>query len=173
MAKKFKIKNEDPSINFRLPQELKTRIIKEAAYSNKTVSNYLRDHFEEFLDGRLFEKEISYYQSHSYINTTEFIQLITWILSMKHQPPCKSSNEQLDEYIGTIKNMQSHFEKSLEMEFDKVLADLLRVRYETVTRRYFLFCGGPINAPTFDYSKLETFLLTLDHPKYHTSRKVK
>ena len=44
MAKKQKIKNEDPSINFRLPEELKEKIYKEASIKNKTISNYLRVH---------------------------------------------------------------------------------------------------------------------------------
>ena len=44
MVKKYKIKNEDPSINFRLPEELKVNIYKRVSLENKTVSNFLRDH---------------------------------------------------------------------------------------------------------------------------------
>jgi len=74
MVKKQKIKNEDQSINFRLPEELKFQIYKEASLMNKTVSNFLRDHLLEFMNGSLYEKEIAEYKSNSFKNSTEFLQ---------------------------------------------------------------------------------------------------
>ena len=35
---------------------------------NKTVSNFLRDHLAEFMDGSLYAREISYFRDNSFIN---------------------------------------------------------------------------------------------------------
>lgn len=159
MAKKFKIKNEDPSINFRLPQELKTQVIKEAAFSNKTVSNYLRDHLEEFISGKLFEKEFAYYKDLEFVNSTEFLQLVIFVFGRRHQSLCISTNDQLDRYIQTIKKLELHLPEYLVKEFDKVLVDLIRVRNEVNSERHFYFCGTVISPSYFDYANLESYLL--------------
>jgi len=164
MAKKHKIKNEDPSINFRLPEELKAEIYKEAHLKNKTVSNFLRDHLAEFMDGSLYEREISYYRDNSFIHSTEFLQLITWVLSKRINSNCVASNEQLDGFIQTIKRMDFSTPKDLVKEFDKVLADLVRVRNETGAYRIFYFCGIAGMGETFNYNMLENYLLKVLKP---------
>lgn len=164
MAKKQKIKNEDPSINFRLPEELKEKIYKEASIKNKTISNYLRDHLQEFIDGSLYAREISYYRDNSFINSTEFLQLITWVLVKRSNSQCYASNEQLDQYIQTIKKMDFSIPDNIVKQFDYVLVDLIRVRNETGNDRSFYFCGIIGLESKFDYNLLVNFILNILKP---------
>lgn len=159
MAKKQKIKNEDPSINFRLPAELKTEIYREAAIQNKTVSNFLRDHLREFMSGSLYEKEIAHYKNNSFINSTEFLQLISWVFSKRNESNCVASDQQLDMYVKTIKRMDSNIPDDLVKEFDKVLVDLVKVRNDTSSYRTFEFCRSSAYDSNFKYELLEKFLL--------------
>lgn len=159
MAKKQKIKNEDPSINFRLPEGLKQQIHRKASKKNKTVSNYLRDHLQEFIDGSLYAREISYYQDNSFINSTEFLQLTTWVLVKRENPKCFASNEQLDAYIQTIKRMDYSIPDIIVKQFDHVLADLIRVRNEAGNDRLFYFCGIIGLESKFNYNLLVNFVL--------------
>ena len=162
MAKKKKIKNEDPSINFRLPEELKQTIYKKALENNKTVSNYLRDHLQEFIDGSLYQQEFESLKSDSIVNSTEFLQLITWLLFQNNNDQCTLPNSILNGYILTIKKLSGLLPKELEGEFDKVLADLIRVVNESGSYRSFYFCGNGFYAPTFDYDKLWSYISTLN-----------
>lgn len=68
MAKK--LRKEDPFINFRLPQELRTRILKEADFNSMTVSEYLRDQMETFLNRDLYREKLEYYENNAFINST-------------------------------------------------------------------------------------------------------
>ena len=104
-AKRKKIENDSPSINFKLPEDLKQRIRKEASDANKTVSNYLREHFEEFMDGSLYEKEMVTYDKETFINSTAFIQLIVWMYSKRSNNNCESSRTQLNGYVSTLKKI--------------------------------------------------------------------
>jgi hypothetical protein len=165
MAKRQKIKNEDPSINFRLPEELKAEIYKEASRLNKTVSIFLRDHLTEFMDGSLYAREIAYYKDNSYVNSTEFLQLITWMYSKRNNNTCIASNEQLNKYIKTIKRMDFSIPINLEREFDKVLVDLVRVRDDKGSLyRSFYFCNSSLYDANFNYEVLENFLLNVLKP---------
>lgn len=164
MVKKYKIKNEDPSINFRLPEELKVNIYKRASLENKTVSNFLRDHLTEFMDGSLYAREISYFRDNSFINSTEFVQLITWVMTKKESSKCCSTNEQLDTYIQTIKRMDFSIPVNIVKEFDYVLADLIRVRNETGNDRSFYFCGIIGLDVKFNYNLLVNYILNILKP---------
>ena len=164
MAKKQRIKNEDPSINFRLTEELKGDIYKRASLENKTVSNFLRDHLTEFMDGSLYAREISYFRDNSFINSTEFLQLITWVMTKRQNPKCLSTNEQLDTYIKTIKRMDFSIPANIVKEFDYVLADLIRVRNKTGDDRSFYFCGFMGVDATFNHNLLVNYILNILKP---------
>lgn len=164
MAKKYKIKNEDPSINFRLPEELKVGIYKRASLENKTVSNFLRDHLTEFMDGSLYATEIAYLENHSFVNSTEFLQLVIWMFSKRFDKKCKSSNEKLSQYIQTIKNINGNLPDDLIIEFDKVLVDLIKVRKDSGSYRTFDFTEKYYSGDNFNYELLENYLLNAIKP---------
>jgi hypothetical protein len=165
MAKKIKIVNEDPSINFRIPEPLKREIHKRAALENKTVSNYLRDHLSEYMDGSLFEKEVSHFQNHDFINSTEFLQLIVWMYTKREDKNCTSDNDQLDGYLATIMNMSMNLPKYLVAESEKVLYDILRVKNEDkkeediIFKKKFTFSKKSNIKSGFNYERLEQYLL--------------
>lgn len=168
MAKKQRIKNEDPSINFRLSPELKKWIFNEAISENKTVSNYLRDHLTSFMDGSLYEKNVSWYQDKEFINSTSFLQLVSFVFSKRKNSTCVSTDDQLDWHIRTIKKLDLEFPKELVIEFDKVLVDLIRVKKEnsTYSSARFKFCEDSYSNPIFNYELLEDYLLNVLKP-YH------
>jgi hypothetical protein len=157
-VKKNSIKNEDPSINFKLPQELRAQVEKEAKLANSTVSNYLRNHLADFYSGNLYDNKFSFNLSHDVINSAEFLQLLVWIFSKRRNEKCIATNDQLNRYIRTIKKLEGILPDSLVIEFDKVLMDLIRVQSDTSSSRVFIFCGQS-TAPRFDYEKLENFVL--------------
>lgn len=157
--KKQSIKNEDPSINFRLPKELREQVVKEAQLLNRTVSNYIRNHLIEFLSGKLYEKEIAFYKSLEFINSTEFLQLVAWVFAQRKNDKCSSTEVQLNGYKQTLKKLEGNLPDSLVVEFDKVLMDILRFQSDTSSSRAFKFCGNSYTNPLFDYDKLEDYLL--------------
>jgi hypothetical protein len=156
---KKKIKNEDPTINFKLPLELKMQVTKEAQKLNCTVSNYIRNHLIEFLSGKLFEKEIAIYESLEFVNSTEFLQLIAWVLIKKKDEKCNSTEVQLNGYKRSIKKLEGNLPNDIIVEFDKVLGDLIRVQGDKGFIRSFRVFGNGYTKPLFDYDKLEEFLL--------------
>lgn len=160
MAKKQKIVNEDPSINFRIPQDLKNRIHKEAALKNETVSTYLRDLLTEFLDGRLLEKKIAFFEDKNFINSTGFLQLVIWMYQKKTEKKCTSTARQLDGYIQTLKSIDLQLPLSLREEFDIVLFDVLRVKNEEFDHnKEYKFGNTSYLYKGFNYEKLEQYLL--------------
>jgi len=158
-TKKTKISNEDPSVNFKLPEILKDQILREANLENKTVSTYLRDHLEKFMDGSLYEKEVAHLKRTSFINSTEFLQLVTWVFSKRKDKECKISNFGLTIYIETIKRIGTSLPPTLKQEFDKVLIDLIQMSNNDSTYRLFSFCEPSITNKNFDYQVLEDYLL--------------
>jgi hypothetical protein len=161
--KKKSITNEDPSINFKLPKELREQVVREAQLVNSTVSNYLRNHLIEFLSGRLYQKEISLYKSQEFLNTTEFLQLVTWVFVQRKNDKCIATEAQLNSYKQTLKKLDGNLPVSLVVEFDKVLVDLLRFQADLSSSRAFKFGGNSYTNPLFDYGKLEHFLLNEIH----------
>lgn len=158
--KKQKIINDDPTINFRVPEILKIKIIREAEFFNKTVFTYLRDLLTEYLDGNLYQNEIAFYKKKEFINSTEFMQLIIWMFSKRHNKKCTSTPAQLDEYIKTLKKIDGNLPNEFVSEFDNVLEDVLRVKKETSDyKKEFKFCQSSHSSPGFDYGKLEDYLL--------------
>ena len=167
--KKKSINNEDPSINFRLPKELREQIIQEAQLLNSTVSNYLRNHLDDFFSGKLYEKEIVFDQELKLINSAEFLQLVVWVFSKRRNEKCTSTNNELNSYIRTIKKLEGILPDNLVIEFDKILMDLIRVQGDTSQYRVFKFCGQSYTTPTFDYEKLENFVLN-DMLSYYATK---
>jgi hypothetical protein len=160
MAKKVKIINEDPSINFRIAEELKYRIHKEAALKNETVSTYLRDLLTEFFDGRLYEKEMAIYEDQKFINSTGFMQLVIWMYRKKTEKKCTSTARQLDDYIQTLKSINLQLPLNLREEFDIVLLDVLRVKNEEYEHnKEYKFGNTSYSNKGFNYEKLEHYLL--------------
>ena len=103
MAKKKRIINEDPSINFRLPEVLKKKIKELAQKENKTVSKYLVGHLEGFIDGSLFEEEFTFEQEQKFMFSEEFMQLIVWMYSKRKRKECDETEYELNVYIDTLK----------------------------------------------------------------------
>jgi len=157
--KKKSITNEDPSINFKLPKELRDQVVREAALLNSTVSNYLRNHLIEFLSGRLYQKEISLYKSQEFLKTIEFLQLVTWVFVQRKNDKCIATVTQLNGYKQTLKKLEGNLPNHLVVEFDKVLVDLLRFQTDLSSSRAFKFGGNSFTNALFDYGKLEHFLL--------------
>lgn len=159
MMKKKSINNDDHSINFKLPKELREQVVREAKLVNSTLSNYLRNHLIEFLSGRLYEKEIAFYKSQEFLNTTEFLQLVSWVFAQRKNDKCTSTELQLNSYKLTLKKLEGNLPNPLVVEFDKILVDVLRFQADSSSSRVFKFSGNSYTKPLFDYSKLEHFLL--------------
>ncbi len=157
--KKKSINNDDPSINFKLPKELREQVLREADLLNSTVSNYLRNHLIEFLSGRLYEKEIAFYKKQEILNTTEFLQLVTWVFVQRKNDKCIATEAQLNSYKQTLKKLEGKLPNPIVLEFDKVLVDLLRFQADLSSSRAFKFGGNSYTNPLFDYGKLEHYLL--------------
>jgi hypothetical protein len=162
MAKKQRIKNEEPSINFRLSPEMKKWVINEAISKNVTVSNYLRNHLEKFKDGTLYD-EFNHNNDHlPFLKSIEFLQLITFVFSKRKNDKCTSTHQQLGEYINTIKQMSNEdFPSKIISEFDKVLIDLIKVKNKDKDLSYvrFEFCESSYLNTNFNYELLEEYLL--------------
>ena len=161
MAKKQRIKNEDPSINFRLSPELKKWITNEAISENKTVSNYLRDHLTSFKDGSLYKNEIAAYKSNSFMNSTEFLQLVVWVYKKREEYSYEEKDAiWQDKYIHTIKSIGNQLPDELVNEFDKVLLDLMKVKNEAGSSKSYTFCrSGYLYSDGFNYSLFEDYIL--------------
>jgi len=153
--------NLEPTINLRVSSELKNQIITEAKFFKQTVSQYLRNHLTEFMNGDLYKKEISFYKNQKFINSTEFLQLIVWMYQKKGNEKCASTEKQLSTYISTLKLIDKNLPSYLVEEFDKVLEDIIRVKNEdSEYNKIFRFCDTSYFNNGFDYTKLENYLLS-------------
>jgi hypothetical protein len=159
MSKKKKIINSDPSVNFRIPIELKEQLNREAIIKNQTVSTYLRELLTAFFGGKLFEDELSIYEKQEFINSTEFIQLIVWMYSVRKDSKCNLSDFLFERYISTIKRLDGNLPPILVDEFDKVLEDLLKLKKSKFSSNRFQFCESSSIYNGFDFDKLEKYLL--------------
>lgn len=162
MSAKQKTIIEDASINFRLSPELKEWITNEAKKENKSISNYLRDHFESYKKGDLYTEEVDYYKNTSFINSTSFLQLIAFVFSKRNNESCTASTKQMNDYISTIKQLPNeNIPEDIITEFDKVLMDLIRVKNtgSAIIMTTFQFCKSSFTEPGFNYDLLEKYLL--------------
>jgi len=108
MKKKNVYRKEDPSINFRLPKELKIQIQEAAISKNQTTSIFLRDHMESFLSGELIENELAKNVEDTFMNSTEFLQLVVWIFIKRNENEYVEGDRiWQDKYISTIKSIDN------------------------------------------------------------------
>ena len=159
MAKKVKIINEDPSINFRLTEELKNKISELAQAENKTTSNYLRDHLESFVDGTLFENELNLDRKREFIFSEEFMQLIVWMYSKRSNKECTEEEFELEDYIKTLKKIEYEFSYAIRIDFEKVLLDVLRVKNDRSMIKKFTFTKKLNEELGFDFKRFENYIL--------------
>ena len=159
MAKKTRIINEDPSINFRLSEELKNKISELAQTENKTTSNYLRDHLESFVDGTLFEKELNLDRKREFIFSEEFMQLIVWMYSKRSNKECIEEVFELEDYINTLKKVNHEFPYGIRIDFEKVLLDVLRVKNDRSMIKKFTFTKKLNEELGFDFKRFENYIL--------------
>jgi len=155
---------EDPSINFRLPIELKVRILKDADFHDQTVSNYLRDHMQSFLSGELYEEEIAEYEDQSFIKSIDFLQLVVWLYKKRNEREYTPEDTlKQDNYISILKAISNNLPKELVDEFDKVLFDVIKVKKGNGAKSY-KFCKSGSD-DEFSYKKLEDYLLSIENKK--------
>ena len=81
---------------------MREQVIREAQLLNSTVSNYLRNHLIKFLSGRLYEKEIAFYKKQEFLNTIEFLQLVTWVFVQRKNDKCSATESQLQTWTFSI-----------------------------------------------------------------------
>lgn len=161
MSREYPVKNSEPSVNLRLPQELKDTIQAEAGKRNLTVSKYLRELLENIYSGDYCRYETLKDKVENFLFSKDFIQLVIWIYSKRYKREKTESNEELDRYIATLKQVHTHVPDYLVREFDKVLQDVMKVRYEESKYSYqsFQFLESGLDKSRFNLSLLEQFLL--------------
>ncbi|TYB78202.1 hypothetical protein [Bizionia myxarmorum] len=160
MAKKQTIKNNDPSINFRLSNKLKGIIENKAQEKNITTSAYVRDLLERVHNGDYCHAEHVKEEINSFLFSKEFMQLMIWIYSKKINRDKTESAVDLDKYIKTLKRIEGHMPKELVKEFDKVLFDIYRVMDEEYFTYYSFHSSSTEDKKTFNLIEVERFLLS-------------
>lgn len=159
MAKKKRIVNEDPSINFRLSKVLKRKIKELAQGENITISKYLINHFENFIDGSLFENELDLENGIKFKFSEEFMQLIVWMYSKRVNEVCEEERFELCQYIDTLKKINNKFPAEIEQDFDKVLQDVLRVKNDPSLIKKFNFINEENEGIGFNFKRWENYIL--------------
>jgi len=157
MAKKKKIGKEEFSINFKLSEELKKKIKELAQGENKTVSKYLINHFESFIDGSLFEDELDLENGIKFKFSEEFMQLIVWMYSKRVNLKCEEKRFELREFVTTLKRINNIFPAEIEAEFDKVLQNVIGVINKPSSNGEFTFARSGDDG--FNFKGFENYLL--------------
>jgi predicted DNA-binding protein len=160
MAKKKIIKNDDKSINFRLSKDLKRTIEDKAESKNITTSAYIRDLLERIHNGDYCYKEHVKEKINSFLFSREFMQLMIWIYSKKENKNMIEEDNELDNYIKTLKKVGGHIPRHLDREFDKVLYDVIKVRGEKHHNYFSFHSYSSGNTTTFNLEEVEKFLLS-------------
>lgn len=159
MAKRAKIKNEDLKINFRIPQGMHDKIILNANQENITVSAYIRNILEKVLHEEQEEVIIEPSKEKMVLDSLDFLKLVVWLYTKREKKERTESREELDYYISVIKKLDNHLPKEITKEFDKVLADLLNEKNKAAGYYTFDFQSKHSLFGTFDYARLESYLL--------------
>lgn len=162
MGRKPKLENSDPSINFRLPDELKLMVEQAATKERITVSKYLRGLVAGVMDGSFCEEAVMTIERNNFLSSMEFLKLVVWIYAKKESNKFDESAEEMDGYIRTLKRVDDHLPRAICSEFEKVLLDILNVRAESNRVSYeldFKFCRNHYNGQMFDYGKWEEYIL--------------
>ena len=163
MAKKKKISNELPSINFKLSRELKQWITEQASDENLTVSNFLRKELTATMNGDSITVDKDEYYEQSLVGSHRFLSLMIWMYTKRVENKCKIDNNKLGKYIDTLKEIRNIFPKDIEVEFEKVLLDTLKVRSKkSESDRVFKF-GRDYHSlrdhNTVNFERIENYLL--------------
>lgn len=158
MAKRAKINNEDPKINFRIPQGMLDKITNNANEKNVTVSAYMRNLLEKVLQENEEEVIIEPSNEKKVLDSLDFLKLVVWLYTKKEKKERTESPEELDFYINVIKGLVDHLPLHITEEFDKVLAELLNNKRKQYSIYSFEFMKKYGSFGTFDYVKLESYL---------------
>ncbi|MFL0354761.1 hypothetical protein [Xanthomarina sp. GH4-25] len=159
MAKKQPIKNDDATINFRISKELKAEIEKKAVEKNVTTSAYLRELLEKVHNGDYCHHEVIKSRIYEFLFSREFLQLMIWIYSKKINSDKAEGEEELNNYVKTLKRIEGHLPNDLVREFDKVLFDIYRIRDDKYNKYYSFHSYSSDGSRTFSLEKVEKFLL--------------
>lgn len=166
MSKKKPIKNSDPSINFRLPEELKSKIEHKANEKNQTCSAYLRNLLESIYTGDYCYKEQVKDSVESVIYSKDFLQLMVWIYRKRENQKQELTDQELNRYIRTLKKLDGNVPQNITDEFDKVLNDILIVKTEASKYlKEFRFHRTIDKNKQFNLELVEMFLLKDDQLK--------
>lgn len=159
MAKRNKINNEDPKLNFRLPEELRNLVINNANLRGITVSSYMREMLEKVL---ILDHDKANIKSKTIgvIGSLDFLKLIIWLYKKRERNGRTEEIEELDFYISVIKRLDGVLPKELNDEFDKVLANLVAERKKVHgSNGSYEFLKSYSDYGAFDYKKMEKYLL--------------
>lgn len=155
----------EASINLKLSAELKEKIKIRADFRKQSLSKYIRELLSNYLDGSLCKGEMARNERKEFINSTEFLQLVVWMYTIKRSNKYKETATDLDKYIGTLKKTEQHLPKNLVSEFDKVLLDLIRVTNEASEYfKVYKFVDGDTSSLRFNFEVLENYLLNYERP---------
>lgn len=157
------MKKNKSSINLKMSEDLKSEIKKKADLKQQTISKYIRDLLSGYFDGTLCKAEKARNARNEFVNSTEFLQLIIWMYSVKRSKKFKEILPDPQYYIETLKNTAHHLPKYIVNEFDKVLFDLIRVaNLASGSTKDYKFTNGYTSTPEFNFELLEKYLLNYD-----------
>jgi hypothetical protein len=160
MTTKKIIKDEDATLNFRIPKVLKATIISKAQQENMTSSKYLRNLLEAVHNGSYCHQDKLKSERVDFLFSKEFLQLIVWIYRKQVNNRREVEKSFLERYIKTLKRTENCLPKSIIFEFDKVLKSLLIVRDSGgYDGNVFDFPSSYSSDKKFNYEKVEKFLL--------------
>lgn len=163
--KRNKINNSDPSINLRLPKELKDKLTEEANDSDQTVSKYVRGLLSSYLNGELYEEEIREYKNNQFITSIEFVKLMTWVNGKFRYRIYKVEDEVIfAELISTLKKIGQYVPEDIATEFDKILLDILTCKGKPEYSKEYKFYRKYEGVNYFDIEKVENYIMKLKNP---------
>lgn len=158
--KKAKIKYEESTLNFRVPNEIKHQIVMNAQSENITVSRYLRQVLEEVLNGTLDTTEVTVKEEPTFLSSIGFLRLMIWIYNKRTESKLVESREQLEEFTRTLKRLDDHLPEEIVREFDKVLTNIITIKKDGKYNNERFDFPNPYGTGTkFDYGKVEEFFL--------------
>lgn len=166
---KYKEKErDDASITIRMPSGLSKSIQDKAKSLNMTTSGYLRSILHESHSAEWDELKRSRKEFEDFMRSIEFNKLILWIYSKRNTRRSRTeTQEEIRDYIRTLKKADQVLPERISMELEKVLRDLMtpRSKYGLYSDEYE-FVKSTVAENSIDYEKLDAFFLgdgLLDH----------
>lgn len=151
------------TLNIRISQALKHKLLVDSMSKSTSISNYARDiltsYFEEQSEGmnyELFKKQ----EEEKLFNSNQFIFLVTWIFEKRNNSFDNNEKRVLktlkETTLDIIKN--DNFPSELKNEFEKVYVELTSFIIEYGTNNsYFKFCLSNQNN-SFNYQLLINYI---------------